>query len=271
MQIFDDPRRLRLSGMAAAGADVQPQLRLLMLAEALAAPPTHRALDLSAETAVLCTAASEAVRRRPGWLYVMSSLPRCPWHCPVICGRRQCCACCGACCPPGGPWSRCSQAQGRRWRCSAQFLPPGCPPTPCPCCAAQPRLQAVSAWPLVPPYMGTARTQPIPHILPPPCACRWPSTLPCVSRLLPKIYCMTGTALCRYCWMGLRYRGWMYAQHFADFIPYRTKLTKSCHWQSRTPYYNISLPSAQYTEYILLTERCCSMDILYETVMPPHR
>lgn len=34
MQIFDDPRRLRLSGMAAAGADVQPQLRLLMLAEA---------------------------------------------------------------------------------------------------------------------------------------------------------------------------------------------------------------------------------------------
>ena len=66
MQIFDDPRRLRLSGMAAAGADVQPQLRLLMLAEALAASPTHRALDLSAETAVLCTAASEAVRRRPG-------------------------------------------------------------------------------------------------------------------------------------------------------------------------------------------------------------
>ena len=65
MQIFDDPRRLRLSGMAAAGADVRPQLQLLMLAEALAAPPTHRALDLSAETAVLCTAASEAVRRRP--------------------------------------------------------------------------------------------------------------------------------------------------------------------------------------------------------------
>ena len=100
----------------------------------------------------------------------------------------------------------------------------------------------------------------------------------------------------------------MYAQHFADFIPYRTKLTKSCHWQSRTPYYNISLPSAQYTEYILLTERCWSMGILqellrqcallqriqelnkamikrccegndlsydrfwcYETVMPPHR
>ena len=92
MQIFDDPRRLRLSGMAAAGADVQPQLRLLMLAEALAAPPTHRALDLSAETAVLCTAASEAVRRRPGWLYVMPSpaplpvaLPRNLWQAAVRC------------------------------------------------------------------------------------------------------------------------------------------------------------------------------------------
>ena len=90
MQIFDDPRRLRLSGMAAAGADVRPQLRLLMLAEALAAPPTHRALDLSAETAVLCTAASEAVRRRPGWLYVMPSpaplpvaLPRNLWGAAV--------------------------------------------------------------------------------------------------------------------------------------------------------------------------------------------
>ena len=95
MQIFDDPRRLRLSGMAAAGADVQPQLRLLMLAEALAAPPTHRALDLSAETAVLCTAASEAVRRRPGWLYVMPSpaplpvaLPRNLWQAAVLCVLR---------------------------------------------------------------------------------------------------------------------------------------------------------------------------------------
>ena len=92
MQVFDDPRRLRLSGMAAAGADVQPQLRLLMLAEALAAPPTHRALDLSTETAVLCTATSEAVRRRPGWLYVMSSpaplpvaLPRNLWQAAVLC------------------------------------------------------------------------------------------------------------------------------------------------------------------------------------------
>ena len=141
MQIFDDPRRLRLSGMAAAGADVQPQLRLLMLAEALAAPPTHRALDLSAETAVLCTAASEAVRRRPGWLYVMPS----PAPLPVALPRNLWQACCGACCPPGGPRSRCSRAQGRRWRCSARFPPPGCPPTPCPCCAVQPRLQAVSA------------------------------------------------------------------------------------------------------------------------------
>lgn len=95
MQFFDDPCRLRLSSMAAAGADVQPQLRLLMLAEALAAPPTHRALDLSAETAVLCTAASEAVRRRPGWLYVMSSpaplpvaLPRNLWQAAVLCVLR---------------------------------------------------------------------------------------------------------------------------------------------------------------------------------------
>ena len=95
MQIFDDPRRLRLSGMAAAGADVQPQLRLRMLAGALAAPPTHRALDLSAETAVLCTAASEAVRRRPGWLYVMPSpaplpvaLPRNLWQAAVLCVLR---------------------------------------------------------------------------------------------------------------------------------------------------------------------------------------
>ena len=92
---FDDPRRLRLAGMAAAGADVRPQLRLLMLAEALAAPPTRRALDLNAETAALCTAASEAVRRRPGWLYVVPSpallpvaLPRSLWQAAVLCVLR---------------------------------------------------------------------------------------------------------------------------------------------------------------------------------------
>ena len=95
MPVFDDPRRLRLAGMAAAGADVRPQLRLLMLAEALAAPPVRRALDLSAETAALCTAASEAVRRRPGWLYVVPSpaplpvaLPRNLWQAAVLCVLR---------------------------------------------------------------------------------------------------------------------------------------------------------------------------------------
>ena len=95
MPVFDDPRRLRLTDMAAAGADVRPQLRLLMLAEALAAPPAHRALDLSAETAALCAAASEAVRRRPGWLYVVPSpallpvaLPRNLWQAAVLCVLR---------------------------------------------------------------------------------------------------------------------------------------------------------------------------------------
>ena len=95
MPVFDDPRRLRLAGMAAAGADVRPQLRLLMLVEALAAPPARRALDLNAETAALCTASSEAVRRRPGWLYVVPSpaplpvaLPRGLWQAVVLCVLR---------------------------------------------------------------------------------------------------------------------------------------------------------------------------------------
>ena len=95
MPVFDDPRRLRLAGMAAAGADVCPQLRLLMLAEALAAPPTRRALDLSAETTALCNAACEAVRRRPGWLYMVPSpaplpvaLPRNLWQAAVLCVLR---------------------------------------------------------------------------------------------------------------------------------------------------------------------------------------
>lgn len=95
MPVFDDPRRLRLAGMAAAGADVRPQLRLLMLAEALAAPPARRALYLSTETAALCTAACEAVRRQPGWLYVVPSptplpvaLPRNLWQAAVLCVLR---------------------------------------------------------------------------------------------------------------------------------------------------------------------------------------
>lgn len=95
MPVFDDMRRLRLAGMAAAGADVRPQLRLLMLAEALAASPARCTLDLNAETAALCTAASEAVRRRPGWLYVVPSpaplpvaLPRNLWQAAVLCVLR---------------------------------------------------------------------------------------------------------------------------------------------------------------------------------------
>ena len=95
MHHFDSAPRLRLAEMAAAGADVRPQLRLLMLAEALAAPPAHRALDLNAETTALCTAAGEAVCRRAGWLYVMPSpaplpvaLPRSLWQAAVLCVLR---------------------------------------------------------------------------------------------------------------------------------------------------------------------------------------
>ena len=99
----DSLPRLRLAEMAAAGADVRPQLRLLMLAEGLAAQPTRRALDLNAETAALCAAANESVRRRAGWLYFVPALPRCRWPCRAACGRRRCCACCAVPCPPGGP------------------------------------------------------------------------------------------------------------------------------------------------------------------------
>lgn len=95
MHHFDSAPRLRLAEMAAAGADVYPQLRLLMLAEALAAPPAHRALDLNAETAALCAAAGEAVRRRAGWLYVVPSpaplpvaLPCGLWQAAVLCVLR---------------------------------------------------------------------------------------------------------------------------------------------------------------------------------------
>ena len=62
--------RLCLAEMAAAGADVRPQLRLLMLAEGLAAQPTRRALDLNAETAALCAAGRAGCISSP-------PLPRC--------------------------------------------------------------------------------------------------------------------------------------------------------------------------------------------------
>lgn len=92
----DSLPRLRLAEMAAAGADVRPQLRLLMLAEGLAAQPTRRALDLNAETAALCAAANESVRRRAGWLYFVpapaplpATLPRSLWQTTVLCVLRS--------------------------------------------------------------------------------------------------------------------------------------------------------------------------------------
>lgn len=92
----DDPLRLQLSAMASAGADILPQLRLLMLSEALSASPSHRAFDLSAETCTLCTAANEVVRRRTGWLYIVPSpaplpvaLPRQLWQTAVLCTLRS--------------------------------------------------------------------------------------------------------------------------------------------------------------------------------------
>lgn len=206
MQIFDDPRRLRLSGMAAAGADVQPQLRLLMLAEALAAPPTHRALDLSAETAVLCTAASEAVRRRPGWLYVMPSpaplpvaLPRNLWQAAVLCVLR--------CVLPAGRAAVTLQpGAGAAVAVFRAVSASGMPADTLPLLRRAAALTGGLCLATGSPVHRRSADAAIPHILPPPCACRWPPTFPCVSRPLPKIYCMTGTALCRSCWMGLRYR-----------------------------------------------------------------
>lgn len=92
----DSLPRLRLAEMAAAGADVRPQLRLLMLAEGLAAQPTRRALDLNAESAALCAAVNESVRRRAGWLYFVPApaplpvtLPRSLWQTTVLCMLRS--------------------------------------------------------------------------------------------------------------------------------------------------------------------------------------
>ena len=92
----DSLPRLRLAEMAAAGVDVRPQLRLLMLAEGLAAQPTRRALDLNAETTTLCAAANESVRRRAGWLYFVPApaplpvaLPRSLWQTAVLCVLRS--------------------------------------------------------------------------------------------------------------------------------------------------------------------------------------
>ena len=84
----DSLPRLRLAEMAAAGVDVRPQLRLLMLAEGLAAQPTRRALDLNAETAALCAAVNESVRRRAGWLYFVPAPSPLPTTLPRSLCRR---------------------------------------------------------------------------------------------------------------------------------------------------------------------------------------
>lgn len=88
----DDPARALLAEQAACGIPVLPQLRLLSLAEALAAPPPSHTLDLNAELEALCTALQESVRRRPGWLYFAptahaapAALPRGLLHAALLC------------------------------------------------------------------------------------------------------------------------------------------------------------------------------------------
>lgn len=69
----DNPARAALAEDAARGVEVEPQLRLLCTAEALAAPAPTRALDLNEELEVLCTALREEVVCRAGWLYFASA------------------------------------------------------------------------------------------------------------------------------------------------------------------------------------------------------
>lgn len=90
--LSDDPARDALAEGAAQGLSILPQLRLLSLAEALAAPAPARALDLNAELDTLCTALQESVRRRPGWLYLQPAahpapvaLPRQLLQAAVLC------------------------------------------------------------------------------------------------------------------------------------------------------------------------------------------
>lgn len=88
----DDPARALLAEQAAAGKTVAPQLRLLSVAEALAAPAPDRAVNLNAELQTLCTALQESVRCRPGWLYfvpagqdVPAAVPRRLLQAAVLC------------------------------------------------------------------------------------------------------------------------------------------------------------------------------------------
>lgn len=78
MQTEHLPRRQQLAEQAAQRAlagqspgPVLPRLRLVTTAELLCpAPPPTTAIDLTAELQALCTAVQQAVRRRPGWLYL---------------------------------------------------------------------------------------------------------------------------------------------------------------------------------------------------------
>ena len=92
----EDPLRLRLAAMASCGADIRPRLRAMLVQQALAALPAHRAIELNAETAALCEATAQAVRRRAGWLYLAPCpaplsvlLPRGLWQAAVLCLLRD--------------------------------------------------------------------------------------------------------------------------------------------------------------------------------------
>ena len=157
-----------------------------MLAEALAAPPTHRALDLSAETAVLCAPpparpcggrAGCAVIPLPAPLPV--ALPRNLWQAAVLCVLR-------CVLPAGRPRSR---AAGRRGGVAVfRGFRLGMPADTLPllrraaaltgglCLATGSPVHGRSADAAHPPHFAAALRLPLaPHA-------------PCVSRPLPKIY-----------------------------------------------------------------------------------
>lgn len=88
----ENPARAALAEEAARGVSVQPQLRLLYTAEALAAPAPVQALDLNEELETLCAALREGVLCRAGWLYyapasgpVPVALPRALLQAALLC------------------------------------------------------------------------------------------------------------------------------------------------------------------------------------------
>lgn len=92
------PPREALAEAAARGAAILPQLRRLLLAEALATPPPRYALSLNAELETLCAALQQAVRRRAGWLYfaappteepLPAAIPRTLLQAAVLCFARE--------------------------------------------------------------------------------------------------------------------------------------------------------------------------------------